>query len=532
MSPSSASLAGKRSGKVVELRTRANIVAVGGVVLLAAVVRSYRLGAQSFWLDEAYTFARAAVPIDETISASIEKSHVPTYFVAMHYWIAAFGDSEAALRAPSAICGVLTVGAVMVLCWIAVGRRPALLAGLLIALSPLQVHYAQEARMYTMFTLSATIAMCGIVWLLKHPHRAAIPLWCDVRQPLAQRVPWLAWFAYVTGASATLYLHNAGVFLLATCGVCTLQLVRHAEARRLAALANCIIVHVAIVLIWSAWIRFLLLQTGKVMRQFWPEFPTLGVTATTLGRLYLLDVWRFPWLAGFVAALFAAGIWAMRKERLVLHGLLALALLPPVLVLIVSVHTPMLLPRIILWAPVPFAVLAAAGAFAWPRRGAAGIAAAIVLTGGLLSLGAYYTGYGVKAPWHRVARIISERYDNDTVVFATGSQERTCLNYYFNRRHAPIERVPIYTVRPSQVARYLSHAETALVIDRKNGTRARAMALRGAIERHGVRLEEQRSRAIVLTTFRLVNAVEQLEEPAEANDDEDRDELPDDDHGA
>lgn len=501
------------------------ILLAGTVLLLATYARFHRLGAESFWLDEAYTFTRAAMPPGETIRASIEKSHVPTYFLFMHYWMA-LGDSEASLRAPSALFGVLSVAVAILLGWIAAGARPAIAGGVLVALSPLQVRYGQEARMYTMFTFAATIAMCGVLFLLKHPERAAIPLW---RRAAASdsRTPWVAWLSYVAGAIGTLYLHNTGVFLIASCGACALLLLLRSPGKRAAVFWNWTLVHGAVFAVWSLWISNLLRQTGKVMRHFWPDFPTLGQILSTLARMYLYDVYAAPWLSVLLLALFLLGVWALRKQSLVAGGLCLLALLPPTLVLLVSLRTPMFLPRIILWAPIPFFVLAGVGLFAlpWQVRALPYIGLALVFIGAYLSLQAYYYESETKSPWRDVAQVISTEYDNDSVVFATGSQERTTLNYYFKRRYKPVMRVPIYSVKASRIKRYVRRVETAWLLDGKRGTRTKTKDMRAELERRGELIWRQDYGTISLLKFKL-NDDRGKEPIVDEDDDEQDDESP------
>ena len=223
-------------------------------------------------------------------------------------------------------------------------------------------------------------------------------------------------------------------------------------------------------------------QTGKVMRNFWPEFPTALEVLTTLGRLYLYDAAMAPWLALAIAALFGLGLHALRNQSRLALSLALLSLLPPVFVLIVSLRTPMFLPRIMLWAPIPFCVVAGAGCAALRARWAIA-SAGWVLGGGLLLLPRYYEHDAVKAPWRELARTLSNQYDQTTVVFTPNPQERTTLDYYFSRRHEPTPRVPVIAVRASDLDEHLGQARTVWLIDRKRGGgRERARALQAELE--------------------------------------------------
>jgi hypothetical protein len=76
----------------------------------------------------------------------------PFYYLIMHFWARAFGESEFSLRFPSAAFGVATVFITFMLTrhlvnvWIALG------ATLLVAVSPVLIWYSQEARLYAFTT--------------------------------------------------------------------------------------------------------------------------------------------------------------------------------------------------------------------------------------------------------------------------------------------------------------------------------------------------------------------------------------------
>lgn len=81
----------------------------------------------------------------------------PLYFVLLKLWMLLFGDSEAALRAPSLISSVLVIPVAYTIGVRVFSRRAALVGALLLTLSPLQLYFAQEARMYMPLTLFAAL---------------------------------------------------------------------------------------------------------------------------------------------------------------------------------------------------------------------------------------------------------------------------------------------------------------------------------------------------------------------------------------
>jgi mannosyltransferase len=447
-------------------RRRLPLVLLLCVLALAAAVRLHQIDAQSLWLDEAYTYARAAMAPAQSIAASIEKSHVPTYFLFMHYWLL-LGDDELMLRLPSLIFGVLTVLAAFVLGRVAAGLRVGLVTALLVALAPYQVLYGQEARMYTMLTFAATVAMAGLVWLLRQSEQACEPLWHRSTWRTGQTVRW-AWLAYVGGTVLTLYLHNAAVFFAATCGLCGGVLLVACRGRRLRWLANWAIANLAVLAVWSLWAPTLLVQTGKVARRFWPDPPTTKQIVRTLAEIYTLSDRRL-WVMALFGALCVLGWFALRKQPRLAAGLALLAFVAPVLVLLVSLAKPMFLTRIMMWAAMPFFVLVACGVFALPWRLAPAVWLAALLALAGVNLERYYADQD-KPPWKQIARELHALYRPGALILTPGSQERTSLSYYWNRRTDPIPAVPTSSAG-RRVERQIRDHHTVWLLDYKGGQR-------------------------------------------------------------
>jgi len=124
------------------------------VVALAAALRCTTLSFQSLWLDEGYTLVEAGRPWGELLAALFDpRQGYPLYILGMKLWSAAWGTGEAALRWPSALAGVGAVPLLYVLGRRLFGRSTGLLAGLLLALSPLAIWYSQEAKAYALALL-------------------------------------------------------------------------------------------------------------------------------------------------------------------------------------------------------------------------------------------------------------------------------------------------------------------------------------------------------------------------------------------
>jgi uncharacterized membrane protein len=180
------------------------------VILIALALRLALLGEQSLWYDEGVTWLLSQKPPGELIQWTAADIQPPFYYLLIWETDALFGHSEWALRFPSVIFGVLTVPLIYMLARrLFPERSPGslasapFLAAALLAISPVMVYYAQEARMYTLLVFEAVLA--GYL-LLKILHSAP-PL-----SPFVFRYPPAV--AYVLTGVAGLYTHYFAAFLL------------------------------------------------------------------------------------------------------------------------------------------------------------------------------------------------------------------------------------------------------------------------------------------------------------------------------
>lgn len=151
-------------------------LAIVAVIVLGAGLRLFHLGAQSLTYDEGVTLYFARRPLGELAAtmAAAGDPHPPLYYSLMHFWIQLCGISEAALRLPSAVFGIITIPLVF-----AVARRisdeaTALLATLLFAVSGFSIGVAQEARSYTMATFMLLLTTYLLLRVLGDPRRIEI----------------------------------------------------------------------------------------------------------------------------------------------------------------------------------------------------------------------------------------------------------------------------------------------------------------------------------------------------------------------
>src|SRR5271169_5378749 len=79
-------------------------------VIIGLALRVYHLGDNSLWFDEGFSVAWANATVPELLhKTSTAEPHPPTYYLTLHYWIAAFGASPVAIRMLSVIFGTATI---------------------------------------------------------------------------------------------------------------------------------------------------------------------------------------------------------------------------------------------------------------------------------------------------------------------------------------------------------------------------------------------------------------------------------------
>lgn len=139
--------------------TRFELLALYGVVTVAAALRWELLVTRSLWHDEAFSLAVARKPawyIVRHLPAA--DPHPPGYYLLLRGVLVAFGDSTVVARALSAVLGL---AAVLLTWWVArqlFDRQTGIAAAALVSLNPFQVFASNEIRMYPLATCLALLS--------------------------------------------------------------------------------------------------------------------------------------------------------------------------------------------------------------------------------------------------------------------------------------------------------------------------------------------------------------------------------------
>ncbi len=185
------------------------------ILALATALRLYRLDGQSLWADEGNSAALALRSLDQIARDAGHDIHPPLYYWLLHVWVRVFGISEVGLRSLSALSGVLLVALTYLLGEHLSGRRVGLAAGFVAALSPFQVYYSQEARMYILLALlGATVVYTllryleseKLIWLVGFVVSAAAGLYTQYLFAMVWGMASAAWLAWIVSTSGRHHL--------------------------------------------------------------------------------------------------------------------------------------------------------------------------------------------------------------------------------------------------------------------------------------------------------------------------------------
>ena len=171
-----------------------------GLIVLAAALRLWRIGHQSYWLDEVFTVDLVTEDLWGMLTGVRETESTPhLYYVLAWLWAKVAGDGEAALRTLSALFGIATVPVTYLAARELFKPGAALIAAALVAVNPWFVWYSQEARAYALLTLVATAALLFFLRALRTQSRRDLGLWA-LFSALAVLTHYFA--AFLVGAEA------------------------------------------------------------------------------------------------------------------------------------------------------------------------------------------------------------------------------------------------------------------------------------------------------------------------------------------
>ncbi len=189
-------------------RTVLTAALLGLIMLAGLLLRCHGLSAESAWYDEIVTLKHNDAPDLATFLTRVradDPSMTPVYFAAEYCWIRLVGDSVTNARMLSVLFGVLCIPVSFLIARSLYGSVAGFVAAFGIAVSVVNVHFAQVIRVYALVTLLGLVSIYTLLKILEGGRNGWWVAHCLVN----------ALIVY-THLFAPLLLIAQGVFLLAT----------------------------------------------------------------------------------------------------------------------------------------------------------------------------------------------------------------------------------------------------------------------------------------------------------------------------
>lgn len=444
-------------------------------VLVGSVLRVYRVGSESLWIDEVFMTTMAT---DRTLSELLFvvptfEPHPPLYNVFVWFWVRLTGVSAVTMRSTSVVLGVIAI----VLCY-RLGRRmfdrwTAAVATLFVTVSPFQIWYAQEARMYALLLVTTLASYLLLVQLRESYTRRRAVL-------------------YVSLGVVVGYTHVYGLFVLLAQGVTAVwATARRSESNGFSLRQLGVLFGVPFLAI-SPWTGLLAART--VAPELFPAdaaawlqapsglelmdaFRLLTFGATQFTRPYRTlsapsDVFLFP--ASFclllVAGFYTMGVFSDHTRGIRLLGVWFAATVGLPILLSVTVR-PIFQLRYLIVASPAFFLLLARGSKAVSIPAVRYVLVVLLVVGMVAPLPGYYAEPN-KDQWEAAANDVSSVADADDVVLVvpgwTWNGPSDAFRFYFDRPNASVE--PLYSFSPpgSFESAVANHTDVYLVVSYTN----------------------------------------------------------------
>lgn len=454
------------------------------ITLAGGFLRALMLGFKGMWLDETFSVWMASHNIGDMLQWIVKiDQHPPLYYFLLHHWIKLTSSSPYDARFLSVLFGAATIPVIYLIGKRMAGGVMGMAAAMILAFSPFHIYYAQEARMYTLLTFNAAVAVYALVRLLTDS-RSAQPIGSQFRQFLRAwrtagpvepdrkgdfsyrdagrdqsgwrgwiyRHRWppiqtietdVAWVGLIVFSTATLFSHNTAVFFLLAVNVFVLGLMLFQRMKKSRAqpafqapfLPNWVKAQVGILLLWSPWIFSFINQASAVYQRFWIPKPTWEAVLQML-RSFLnvsaplpTDLFTAIWI--FFGLVLCLGLVHYRNKISQFFFLAVLFIIPLLGELIVSIWRPIFWDRTLIWTTIPLFLLLAGGVALLKNRYLIVLALMALCSINLFSVSDYFRFYQ-KEDWNTAARSVAGFAEKDDLILFNSNFVEIPFDYYFD----------------------------------------------------------------------------------------------------
>lgn len=342
---------------------------VGAITLLALALRLWHLTFQSLWWDEGVSIYLSgagirALTIGKDFAVDL---HPPGYYLALAGWRVLLGPSVFADRLLSALAGAVTIPLVFDLsrrC-----QRPGasivapVLAALCAAVSPIDLYYSQETRMYALLPVLGLLSLIATARLVSSDGRGE----GVVSSPGKQRQG--DWALWVVASLAGLYTYYyLGLLTAAEALILLASALSRRQVRRW------LLAQIATVILYLPWAAVMARRLSGASLALPPATAvhlTPFVYVTEIWQAFAVGFTEPPHasllMVGIAFAVLSGAVTLLREERRLLGLLLLAVVVPAAGAGAVLLLRPFFYPRFIVFAIVPLWVLLGLGLARWRR---------------------------------------------------------------------------------------------------------------------------------------------------------------------
>lgn len=418
------------------------------ILLLGSFLRLFKLGEESFWLDESATVYAANQSASYIVGNIYNKrvlvpeyfkdggGEMPAYFLLSYYWTRLVGLDEFKMRLLPAIFGIISILMIYILGKEIFNKEVALIAAFILAINHQNINYSQEARMYSLLVLLAISSTYFLARALKGKNKY--------------------WTFYVISAALMLYTHYLTFFIIGFHAVFILIYIK----TYIKLLKKIFLAYLAIFLIYLPWIPTFIKQfyESAPNSQFFgkPTFFSLSEVfvgfnswvSPDWGTRLALRAMNFQilpasgWLliicilslAFILGVSFVAGV--VKKfsfkdsNRILLILWFAVPFIAPFLISVsYPEHSIFKSVKYVLFASPAYYILAAKGIYNLRKY-----SKAIIILIAILSIAPLYSYYANpdKESWRELGAYLNENRITDEVVMVNGPGNFLPLIYYYS----------------------------------------------------------------------------------------------------
>jgi hypothetical protein len=453
------------------------------ITLIGGLLRVLLLGSKGMWLDETFSVWLANHSVVDMLQWTVKiDQHPPLYYLLLHYWIALNGDTPYYARLLSVLFGAGTIPVIYLIGKRMSGVVVGLAAAVFLALSPFNIYFAQETRMYTFLMFNAAVAIYALVRLLTdsrsvrpigsqfreylHAWRTSGPVEPDPERDFSYKdethnqtgwTAWiyrhrwlpiqtietdLAWVAFIVFSAATMLSHNTAVLFPVATNIFVLGLMLFQRLKKSGSppafqapsFGNWVKAQIGIFLLWSPWLSFFIKQASAVYQRFWIPKPTWDavirvlralLNASAPGQISQVMTW-------ILCTVLCFGLVYYRRKLSIFLFLAALFAIPFLGELIVSIRRPIFIDRTLIWITIPLFLVLAAGIAQLRFRLLIIVVVGITSTNYLFSTGDIYR-FVQKEDWSTAAGYVANFAQKDDLVLFNDALVQIPFDYYFTK---------------------------------------------------------------------------------------------------